>query len=718
MKRFLSLKHALLAAFALVAGNVWADGSATETIDFTQEYTYTYATLDGSEAGMTVPEVGNSSNPMDAGAAYAFQWVQFSFSEAPKLFNNSTKGIFLRMQGQSELIISLPDETGKGFKITKVVFSGVHAYADNDQLTASRGEFTYSEMGESSSTCTWESGDDSDIEEEDGARSVTFTADSYIDFYSIAVTYERVDYSYSDYEVKNYWTYNDEEVTEFELKYSEWESRYYDSDWVQSNYIEQKDELTASGAKVSYSSSNPSVVYVEPEGLYYTVLGVGEAVITVRTSFYEDDHNWNFNASVASCKFIITEDEVEVVREYVANPIDYAIPGRSYIIVAQIPFNATNAVYDGYAACAYKDGVIPCTDINSTDSKVKLWWEDYTYESESFGSETKGQWPRANSSDETAIFKLNRVNEDEHYYITTYDGKYLIIKDGKLVTTSDFSEAADNLWFINTYSAGSAIFSTADGKYQLFYDKDNGYISVCDAGYGPSPGDDEQNRTLYSLYLYKLIETEDTTLTVGELGYASFYLPYSIIVPEDDLMYYVGNTYGEDAQVNENVLTLRSVPSGSLINALTPFIMKGTQGETKEFKAEISDEPWNGYVYEEYLQGTCIGDTVKADDGELVYGLNYIMDGETKVVGFYWFPGSKGKWCVVPRNRACLKLAEGVVSDARGLTFRFGESETTTAIDELSTVNRQPSTVYDLQGRKLSKVQRGVNIVDGRKVIR
>jgi len=40
-----------------------------------------------------------------------------------------------------------------------------------------------------------------------------------------------------------------------------------------------------------------------------------------------------------------------------------------------------------------------------------------------------------------------------------------------------------------------------------------------------------------------------------------------------------------------------------------------------------------------------------------------------------------------------------------------------TGITEVSTVNCQPSTVYDLQGRRLARPQRGVNIIGGRKYI-
>jgi len=41
----------------------------------------------------------------------------------------------------------------------------------------------------------------------------------------------------------------------------------------------------------------------------------------------------------------------------------------------------------------------------------------------------------------------------------------------------------------------------------------------------------------------------------------------------------------------------------------------------------------------------------------------------------------------------------------------------TTGIDELSTVNYELSTAYDLQGRRITKLQKGVNIVNGQKVL-
>ena len=63
-------------------------------------------------------------------------------------------------------------------------------------------------------------------------------------------------------------------------------------------------------------------------------------------------------------------------------------------------------------------------------------------------------------------------------------------------------------------------------------------------------------------------------------------------------------------------------------------------------------------------------------------------------------------------------LLASAVANANAPMFSLNRGEGTTSIDELSTVNGQQTTViYDLTGRRVEKMEKGIYIVNGRKVI-
>ena len=88
--------------------------------------------------------------------------------------------------------------------------------------------------------------------------------------------------------------------------------------------------------------------------------------------------------------------------------------------------------------------------------------------------------------------------------------------------------------------------------------------------------------------------------------------------------------------------------------------------------------------------------TIRGNEGEL---LSFILDDEPcteATISNILFFDTKGK---------------AYLFDAIGI-------DTETALDSVTTINNnETGAVYDLQGRKLSKVQRGVNIVDGKALI-
>ena len=104
-----------------------------------------------------------------------------------------------------------------------------------------------------------------------------------------------------------------------------------------------------------------------------------------------------------------------------------------------------------------------------------------------------------------------------------------------------------------------------------------------------------------------------------------------------------------------------------------------------------------------FVKGT--GATVASVDGELH---NYILNNVGGVVGFYKAAGQK-----VAANRAYIQIDESTGVKA---FFTLPGSE----VDGINTIDNDATDhaeIYNLAGQRLSKLQRGINIVNGKKVL-
>ena len=84
-------------------------------------------------------------------------------------------------------------------------------------------------------------------------------------------------------------------------------------------------------------------------------------------------------------------------------------------------------------------------------------------------------------------------------------------------------------------------------------------------------------------------------------------------------------------------------------------------------------------------------------------------------IGFYTFENTRS----IPEGKAYLQIpTASLPSSVKGFSIIFSDDEPT-AIAEIGdgTGKAQDAVIYDITGRRLSKTQRGVNIVGGKKVI-
>lgn len=184
------------------------------------------------------------------------------------------------------------------------------------------------------------------------------------------------------------------------------------------------------------------------------------------------------------------------------------------------------------------------------------------------------------------------------------------------------------------------------------------------------------------------------TLSVGESGYATLMLGYNATIPAGATCY-AAAVEGDKAVLNAIEGTLA---------ANTPVLVKG---EENEYVFEPVD--YATPVTGNELCGTLSAKEIAPADVTVCYVLAQ-PDGED--VAFYRAALNDGKF-VNNANKAYLPVPN---APAARISFNFG---TETAIEELEGENVNVKTVvYDLAGRRVQGAQKGIFVVNGKKLIK
>ena len=289
---------------------------------------------------------------------------------------------------------------------------------------------------------------------------------------------------------------------------------------------------------------------------------------------------------------------------------------------------------------------------------------------------------------------------------TEYSNKLYMKEDGTIASTIWYLTADKKLlsytigqylgdmssdWsFENVGSVGNVVNfyeSNVVGKYQispssgraLYGDK----VRVDGAGIANNSGN------------YAWIPEEVTSLPVaiGATGYATFYSPVAVILPEGLEAYYVS----DKTQTSATLTQIKNV-----IPAETAVILKGTAEQTYNLTIGGTADD-----VENLLSGT-VASTYVAEDA-------YVLSAPDGKVGLYMATKNQDnntKWL----NNGFKAYLPAPTDAARFISFDFG---TETAIDELNGENGNEKTViYDLSGRRVQGAQKGIFIVNGKKVVK
>ena len=180
------------------------------------------------------------------------------------------------------------------------------------------------------------------------------------------------------------------------------------------------------------------------------------------------------------------------------------------------------------------------------------------------------------------------------------------------------------------------------------------------------------------------------TLNVTAAGWATLYLDFNAAIPADVEAYTV-------TEIKNGYVTLTEVEG--VLPANTGVLVNAAQGNyTFNYAAEATAN----------VEGNLLEGTVAATEiGAEAYVLS-IVDGN---VGLYKAQMAGGVWL---NNANKAYLPASATNGAASYSFRFGEG--TTGIENVEVENAS-NVIYDLTGRQVNAVERGIYIINGKKVL-
>ncbi len=288
----------------------------------------------------------------------------------------------------------------------------------------------------------------------------------------------------------------------------------------------------------------------------------------------------------------------------------------------------------------------------------------------------------ANSTTNAAAFIIEKSSDS--YTIKSSSNNYI----GKTAYSNGL-DASETTAYTNTidFADGNAVI-TASGKCTLRYNyaSDQARFRYYKSGQQP-------------IALYKLTTVEEIPVTIGATGYATlYYSDKALAVPE--------GVTASTASVSDKNITLKDTEG--FVPAGTGVVLNGEQGE---YTFLVVPESTPKLIEGNMLSGS--DEAATTTGGGKYYMLSLDKIGEN--VGFY-YGAAKGGAFTNGAHKAYLVVPDATAG-AKSF-YLFSEAETTGIGSVQSTMfNDGRMEIFNLNGQRVSTPQRGIYIVNGKKVL-
>ena len=174
--------------------------------------------------------------------------------------------------------------------------------------------------------------------------------------------------------------------------------------------------------------------------------------------------------------------------------------------------------------------------------------------------------------------------------------------------------------------------------------------------------------------------------TMSAAGYATIFDADKSITLSGNVKAYSGIVKGNYVALNEES---NSIPQGSAV------LLQGRGGE-------------KFYVEQASTASTIANNDLLGSDGTIACGSNiYVLALKDDIIGFY----ATNEGGYVPAGKAYINTT----AEVKGLMLEDCDDET--AIHQLSSKQDDTNVIYNLAGQRVTRMQKGINIVNGKKII-
>lgn len=475
------------------------------------------------------------------------------------------------------------------------------------------------------------------------------------------------------------------------------------------------DGMAVEGVTPTYSSSNEAVATVDAEGKI-TPVAAGSARITASVQDFDDityvvtvidnsadgitqigngdfedwrgvtssNHapdNWNsFETAEGSLASLSSAQQVQMVEDN--------RPGSNGLYCVDIWSRSVLGVV------AQGNLTTGCINAGATSASAKGNY-NYSKTSDTRKSETLSKVPTAIRFWAKFVpAAVNAQHPNAHMEAVVHDNNdYITYSDPSYQSDEEKSHAI---------AKARKDFPTTNGEWEEFTvpfemtgNAANGQLYIIlNFATNADPGQGQTGDHLYIDDVELLYETEyeEVAVTKSEAQYGTFCAPFAVNVPYGKKAYTVNGIVE-----GSNTLDLTEVEG--IIPANTPVILEG--------KGEVALTAYGMAEPAEAVAGWLTG---VYEDTEAPVG-SYVLQRNNTVLGF--FQVAEGAQPTVKAYRAYLTVPAG--SDAKAFFFNADDATSIEGIEKSESDVEQP--IYNLTGQRVGKMQKGINIVNGKKVL-
>ncbi|MBR6031226.1 MAG: exo-alpha-sialidase [Bacteroidaceae bacterium] len=335
-----------------------------------------------------------------------------------------------------------------------------------------------------------------------------------------------------------------------------------------------------------------------------------------------------------------------------------------------------------------------------------------------FSGTGSGHWARTWTSNASSGMAGLTVSTESGYGFdkaTVLGTRVMTIRPSANGATDTYTITAPSGYVISSYTIGGAVYTGGTYRITAADGTTTGDITSTTTPTNINVTDVNASSTTFTFYgasqsNWFAITNFTITLAkpfalnaVGGASYATLYLPFDVTTTGETKAYYIETTNNGAAQLTATGSEGTEIPANTAVvlvneDADASTILNMTDGLTPV----ISES-------ENLLKGTLVPMSLDLGDETPNYSLGTVNGN----IGFYKFDKYGATTITLGANKAYLSVP--AASGVKGFTFDFDDA---TGIVSPLGETEEGAAIYNLAGQRLSKFVKGINIINGKKVLK